>query len=109
MSVTKALSAFPVVAAYGSWVSRTPKAPVTKLPARLQGRFDLNTKYFLSERYSAAISTMSIAPHHGKFGRFWRGLTAKIEVTFCERLRRRVYKTRAKTVLDPKKRVSKRH
>ncbi len=50
-AVSTPASAFPVVALYGPWFGRPAKAPVSELPERLQGRFDLNEMYISSGFY----------------------------------------------------------
>ncbi len=54
-----------VVASYGPWFGGPDMMPVTAYPEGLQGRFDLNEKYFSSGSYLGAAMTNVVAPRHG--------------------------------------------
>ncbi len=53
---------FSTVALYGPWFARPEKTPVTAHPRGLQGRFDLNGKYFLSGSYCYPQRRNFVAP-----------------------------------------------
>ncbi len=92
-----------VVAPYGPWFGRPAKTPVLAHPEPLQGYFDLNEKYFSSGSYFGGATTNKVAPPPWLIWASACLVNGQNRVTFCERLRRSVYKTRRKTRFAPQK------
>ncbi len=87
---------FSVVVVYGPWgtvaIKASLKTPLRGVQTRsMRGDF-VSIRRRISSRH-----------RQGKFGPRRAWLTAKIRVTFCERLRRNAYKTREKNAFGPEK------
>ncbi len=96
-----------VVPHYGPWFTRSTNAPVTALAERSQGCLNLTEKYFSSGSYLATATTNKVAPRPWLICRLARLVNGQNRVTFCERLRRDVHKTRQKTRFGHQKTRSK--